>query len=155
MTIRFPFVLVVFDMGHHLEDQDLVAGIQDTSDQPKLVPPNVEDHTASDQTGCSKFRFHVPPGTPVDGPAAHVAIPRFQRAFRIGGIRSFPEFPQPRFGNYPHPCSPLLLVSGIIVRKKRTSQERVRELRTLSDFSFETFHQATDEGFHFDLIRTQ
>ena len=63
-------------VGHDSEDEDLLAGIQDASDQTVLVAANVKDHATADEARTSEFRFHVPPRLPKDRSAVHVRVPR-------------------------------------------------------------------------------
>jgi hypothetical protein len=44
-----PFVIVVLGVGHHLQDEDLLARVQRPGDEAVLVAADVEDDAIADQ----------------------------------------------------------------------------------------------------------
>ena len=71
-----PLAIVVLSVCHHLEDEHLVARVQDACDKPVLVPANIEDDTISNMARRGEVGFDIGPTAPIDGPAAHVRVPR-------------------------------------------------------------------------------
>src|SRR5690606_35482291 len=116
-----PLLFVVLLVSHYLENEHLLARVQDTGDQTVLVAADVEHDAVPDNAGRAELRFHVAPRLPRDGPAADVRIPCPERPLGVPMPRQFPERPQSRLGNDPHPALLLLSASeGIVVRKMRT-----------------------------------
>lgn len=131
-TLLFPGILVVLSVCHHLEDEHLLAGIEDTGHQPIFVSADVENDAVAYGTRSAKLGFHVSPGLPCHGPVTHMGVPCTERPFGVPMAGHFPELFQPGFRDHSHPF--LLHVSAtiaIIIRKTRTGKARVRRTQNL------------------------
>jgi hypothetical protein len=62
--LLLPLVFVVLLVGHHLEDKDFLAGVEDTGNQPILIASDVEDNAVADGAGAAEGRFDFAPGLP-------------------------------------------------------------------------------------------
>jgi hypothetical protein len=108
-------------MRHHLKDKDLLARVQNASNQPVLVTANVEDDAVADDAGRSKLGPDISPRMPRDCLVADVRMPGPEGTFGVSMFRKFPELSKPSFGNDPHPMLFLSSASyAILVRKTRT-----------------------------------
>ena len=123
---------IVFLVRHYLQYKDLLASVQNASNEPELVSSDVEHAAVSNEVGTAKFGLDIATFLPSDGLAANVRVPRFERSFGILVPCNFPKLLQACLGNDPYPLLPRLSASGIIiVRETRTGKPKVRELRTV------------------------
>ena len=101
-ALIFPFTVVVLAVRHYSEDEHLVARIQHASDKPVLVPADIEDDTTANMACRGEVGSDIGPTAPIDGPAAHVRVPRSQRPLGILAAGRLPKLNQSRLGNNPH-----------------------------------------------------
>jgi len=84
-------------VSHHLEDEDLLTWIEDTSNEPILVPPNVEDDTVADKVSVTINGPHVSPILPRHTLVVEMSVPCSEWLFRILAIGTPPKLLQPGF----------------------------------------------------------
>jgi hypothetical protein len=120
-------------MGHYLEDENLLAGIQNSSNEPEFVAANVEHNAITNNAGRAEIRFDIAPSLPLNRSAVDVCVPRPKRSFGIPALGQRPKPSQPRLGDNPHPMLLRFFLSAsslIVVRKIRTGNKKVRKIRS-------------------------
>ena len=90
-ALFLPLVLVVFLVRHHLENENLLAGIKNSGRQAVLVSADIENDAVSNGTGTSKVSLYVTPRLPCHASMIDMGIPSPQWAFGILVFRDFPE----------------------------------------------------------------
>src|SRR5262245_62704777 len=93
-------------MGHDLQNEDLLAGVENAGDQPILVAADIEDDAVTDDAGTPELGFDLAPRLPGDCPAVDVSVPSSERPLGRAMARNLPELSQPRLRDDPHPLLP-------------------------------------------------
>jgi hypothetical protein len=132
-----PILLVVFLVGHHLQNEHLMGNEEYARDKPVLIATNVENGAIPNRVGGVEIRSDLGPIRPLS--KLHVTMPSGQGPHRIRQAGQLPEFPESRFGDNPHSTGILGVLSAasrMILRKMRTGKPGFAECEIMVDFDF-------------------
>ncbi len=60
-ALVFPSALIILFVSHNFEDENLLTGISNSSNEPILVTANIENRTVSDEARVAERSFYVRP----------------------------------------------------------------------------------------------